>query len=246
MPRAVLIVVIVFATVFAASLGMLLAFRKAGNAGPGGNSMSGMGPGGTSSQRSADPVLPDDNVKDLKILPFELTDSNGVKFDQSVFTGKLTVLNFMFTHCTLVCPVLTQTVGDVAKRLTERGGAAKYVDVLSISVDPEHDTPARLAEYAKIHNASPTQWRFAVGPRETVYPMLEQGLKFAVGTDPSAANLITLPDGSTMNNILHPSWVVLVGPKGEVLGVYLSAIPDEMTALVDRAAKAAEKLKLKD
>lgn len=245
MPRGLIISLLIAGAIFAASLGGLIAIyrsmARAGGSGGGG----GLGPGGSAATRSADPLLPDDNAKDLRILPFELTDQNGVKTTNDVFTGKLTVVSFVFTNCTLVCPMLTQTMGDLARDLRQAGGPGAQVRFLSISVDPIHDTPERLAQYARDRSADPTRWTFAVGPTTVVYPMLEQGLKFAVGTDPSDANIIKLPSGGTMNNIIHPSWFVLVGPKGEVLGIYLASVPEEMAALKKRAAAGATKLGLK-
>lgn len=252
MPRGLLIALFAVGVIFAASLGGLLAVwrvqqraaQQAGGIGVGGDG-SGLGPAGTSAVRSTDPLMPDENAKDLHVMPFELTDQNGVKITNSVLTGKLTVVSFIFTHCTLVCPMLTQTMSELARDLRQGGGPGAQARFLSISVDPAHDSPERLAEYARQLSADPTRWTFAVGPTETVYPMLEQGLKFAVGPDKNSANTITLPGGATMNNIIHPSWFVLVGPKGEVLGIYLASSPDEMASLKKRVADGAKKLGLK-
>ena len=70
-----------------------------------------------------------------------------------------TVLNFVFTTCTAICPMLTATFAQFQRELgTER----RNVNMVSISIDPEHDTPAKLHEYAQKYQAD-TQWRFYTG-----------------------------------------------------------------------------------
>lgn len=69
------------------------------------------------------------------------------------------LVNFIYTTCTTVCPVMTQTFAELQKRL---GANASKVKMVSISIDPEEDTPARLSEYAKRYGAGP-QWSFLTG-----------------------------------------------------------------------------------
>jgi protein SCO1/2 len=66
------------------------------------------------------------------------------------------MVNFVFTSCTTICPVMTSTFATARREL----GAG--VRMLSISIDPEHDTPARLAAYASAHRADGS-WRFLTG-----------------------------------------------------------------------------------
>lgn len=72
-----------------------------------------------------------------------------------------TMLNFIFTSCTTVCPILSMTFSQSQERLAAELDNMKMI---SISIDPEHDTPERLREYAKRHNAG-AQWRFLTGSR---------------------------------------------------------------------------------
>jgi protein SCO1/2 len=61
-------------------------------------------------------------------------------------------MNFIFTSCTAICPVMTGTFAQVQRRL---GKDIDKVRMVSISIDPEHDTPAKLASYAKKFGAGP-------------------------------------------------------------------------------------------
>jgi len=72
---------------------------------------------------------------------------------------KPVMVNFIFTTCTTICPVLSATFQQVQSEL---GAEAESVTMVSISIDPEYDTPERLRDYAKLFNAG-KQWEFLTG-----------------------------------------------------------------------------------
>jgi protein SCO1/2 len=72
---------------------------------------------------------------------------------------KPVMLNFIFTSCTAICPMMTAIF---AKVQTQLGDDAARVRMVSVSIDPEHDTPAELDAYAERFNAG-TQWLFLTG-----------------------------------------------------------------------------------
>ncbi len=86
-------------------------------------------------------------------------DGAEVDFPKAIDDGKPVILDFIFTTCTAVCPILSQTFAQVQSRLGDEGSKVRMV---SISIDPEQDTPARLTEYAKKFHAGP-QWSFYTG-----------------------------------------------------------------------------------
>lgn len=90
-----------------------------------------------------------------------LVRSDGVKasFPSEIDDGRPVVLNFIFTTCAAVCPILTQSFAEFQRKL---GADSDKVRMVSISIDPEADTPARLAEYAKRFDAG-RQWGFYTG-----------------------------------------------------------------------------------
>ncbi len=73
--------------------------------------------------------------------------------------GRLVMLNFVFTTCTAICPVTSQVFAETQARLR---GPLERVHMMSISIDPENDTPAQLREYAKRFGAGP-QWQHYTG-----------------------------------------------------------------------------------
>lgn len=185
---------------------------------------------------SADPLTPDARVSSLSVPDFTLVDQDGRTVNQDIFKGRVTVVDFFFTHCPFVCPVLTTVMKDVQRELQDTP-----VRLLSISVDPDHDTPEVLRAYAKDHGADESRWTFLTGERTTVSNIVQNGLQFALGEDPSRP--IKLEDGTSMNNVVHPSWFALIGPDRRVLGVYLATVPEDVEALVKRARAAASNLK---
>ena len=72
---------------------------------------------------------------------------------------KPVMLNFIFTSCTTICPVMTSTFREVERQL---GPDRQQVQLVSISIDPEYDTPTRLAEYARARGAG-EPWIFLTG-----------------------------------------------------------------------------------
>jgi protein SCO1/2 len=86
-------------------------------------------------------------------------DGTRVNFAHELDDGRPVLLDFIYTTCTTICPVMTQTFAEVQKRL---GPDAAKVKMVSVSIDPEEDTPVRLTEYAKRYQAG-TQWSFYTG-----------------------------------------------------------------------------------
>jgi protein SCO1/2 len=222
------------AAVFAASLAYLLAHSR----GRGSTPTGGVIVEGQEAAHSTQPLAPDADVAGLSIPPFTLTKSDGSTITRDALLGHVTIVDFFFTRCIFVCPVLTAQMVEQSKSLRGTG-----VHLLSISVDPEHETDKSLAAYAIEHipkDAEPGSWIFGRGDKETIRSIVTDGMKFAVIEDPKRA--IPIEGGQTMSNIMHPPWFVLVGPKAEVLGIYRAQDEDEMKALTERARAAAARL----
>ena len=89
-------------------------------------------------------------------------DGKEVAIRRELEDARPVILNFIFTTCTTICPVMTQTLAKVQQRL---GDARDRVKMISVSIDPEHDTPERLRAYAAKHGAG-SQWAFYTGTTE--------------------------------------------------------------------------------
>ena len=92
-------------------------------------------------------------------------DGKPVRFYSDVLKGKTVVVNAFFTTCTSVCPPMNRNMEKIQEVLGDRVG--KDVFLVSITVDPEVDTPARLKDYAQKFHAKPG-WIFLTGKKENL------------------------------------------------------------------------------
>ena len=92
---------------------------------------------------------------------FALTTTEGGRLALSNLRGKVVAVTFIYATCTDTCPLLTDKMAGMQKRLGPDFGAK--VRFVSITVDPERDTPPILAQYARNHGANPTGWAFLTG-----------------------------------------------------------------------------------
>jgi len=149
---------------------------------------------------------------DLAILgdapSFELTTSTSAAFNSESLSGKVWVVNFFFSRCPHVCPKINQAIGT----LYRENPAVHFV---SISIDPEHDTPEVLSKYADRFGATPDRWNFLTGPSDELKKVVENGFLFVSRGDQN----------------LHTSQVVLVDKLGQIRGYYPGLEQDSMEQL---------------
>ena len=93
-------------------------------------------------------------------------DGRAVRFYSDVLEGNVVVVNFIFTRCTEACPLLTRRMNAVRRELGDRFG--RDVRFVSISVDPEFDTPQELRRFAGVQEASYLGWTWLTGKKSDV------------------------------------------------------------------------------
>lgn len=177
-------------------------------------------------------LTPDPLCEGLAIPEFSLINHDGRPVDQSLFDGRITIVDFIFTNCPFVCPGMTMRMSELCKELGPQG-----VRFVSMSVDPERDTPERLREFAQFHDADLNAWRFLTGPEGAVSSIVRGSLQFELSPDPNTP--IPLRDGTTMSNITHPKKLLLVGPDRRVLALCDPDRQDEVDAVRTKARLAA-------
>ena len=178
----------------------------------------------------------------LATLPdFRLTDQRGQPFDRRMLLGRVWVTDFVFTHCAEACPRLTQKMRSLQDQLTQQEAAGR-IGLLSVSVDPERDTPEVLQRYAQTFGARDEVWRFLTGPEAEVERAVVQGFKIAMVKAPldgkaPAPLAVKLPaqQGSASAplgdetpdeihaqafDIMHGEKFVLVDAQGRIRGYY--------------------------
>ena len=158
----------------------------------------------------------------LATLPkFSLVDEQGKPFSREDLLGKVWVADFVFTSCADACPKLQEKMRRLQDRLipAEQGGG---IALLSISVDPERDTPAKLRDYAQTFGARPGLWRYLTGEQKEVERTVVQGFHTAMAKIP-------VPGGDPhleAFDIMHGERLVLVDRLGRIRGFYDADDPD--------------------
>jgi protein SCO1/2 len=162
----------------------------------------------------------------LGTLPaYTLVDSAGRELGPARFAGRPFVADFIFTRCAGVCPAMTARLARLRRELPAE------VRVVSFTVDPAHDTPEALRDYARAHGAG-DDWVFATGSREALHALATRGFKLAAYEVPPEER----QDGGD-GPFLHSSKFVLVDGEGRVRGYYDSA-DEAAVATLQREAHA--------
>ncbi len=155
---------------------------------------------------------------------FAYVDQHGQTVTNRSLQGKVWVANFIFTQCRTICPLLTAKMVQLQRKL--EGVDMRFV---SFSVDPEHDTPEVLADYARRWRAEETRWTL-LSTTEQLLPRTAQGFHIAVMKNDG---------GEPGNQVIHTSVFMLVDGEGMVRGVYDSEQREDFAALAEHARKLA-------
>jgi protein SCO1/2 len=151
-------------------------------------------------------------LPDLGVVPqFALRDQHGATVTPASLRGTPFIVNFVFTRCPDVCPLLTSKLAGVRSRLVGDRVRVRYV---SFSVDPAYDSPEVLARYAAEHHVDFGDWQFLTGDATAVQDVIVKGFKQALSREPGEAGKPA--------NILHGSHFVLADQKLRIRGYYRS------------------------
>jgi protein SCO1 len=155
---------------------------------------------------------------------FTLTSQDGLPVTLASLHGKVVAVTFIYTGCPDICPMLTQKMVDVQDELGAEFGAK--IAFVSISLDPEHDTPAVLKDYAQFWGAKLDAWSFLTGALEAVRDVTRRyGVFFSKKEDGS---------------VEHSQLTTLVDAEGQMRVQYLGARFDpeefrqDLMSLVDK------------
>lgn len=162
---------------------------------------------------------PPADLPDLGTVPgFTLVERSGKPLVLDDLRGRPWVAGFVFTRCGGICPVMTA-------RMKELRTAEPDLDLVSFSVDPEHDTPPVLAEYARQHGLTGPWW-LATGTTAALHALARDGFHLAAAAVPPEEQQAQ-GDGP----FLHSSRLVLVDREARIRGYYDSAEPAALAAL---------------
>ncbi|MGZ3442101.1 MAG: SCO family protein, partial [Polyangia bacterium] len=163
---------------------------------------------------------------------FALTDGAGQPFGSAQLDGHVWIADFIFTTCPEVCPRMTEEMSRLQTWLVNRGLDGR-VHLVSVSVDPDRDTPGKLRAYAQQFHARPQSWTFVTGSQQAIEDAVVRGFKIAVSKEKD--------DSQDGFSIVHGTKFVLVDGKRQIRGYYdandgasMARLRDDAAALVDR------------
>ena len=159
---------------------------------------------------------------DLPVLgtvpPFTLVERSQETMTLDDLRGRPWVAAFVFTRCGGICPAMTARMKDLRTD-------APTLDLVSFSVDPEHDTPAVLQSYARQHGIG-ERWWLLTGTTAALHSLARDGFRLAAAAVPPEEQQAQ-GDGP----FLHSSRLVLVDREARIRGYYDSADADALAAL---------------
>ena len=156
---------------------------------------------------------------------FSLIERNGKPVRRDDLMGKVWIATFIYTRCPDTCLLQTTEMAKLQSALTTEDD----LRLVSITVDPERDTPAVLSQYANRYGADANRWLFLTGEKEAIYRLAREGFRLSV-VDPEkqvrrrlfAPSLVSAHDGETEKLLLHSSRFVLVDRQARIRGYYQS------------------------
>ncbi len=170
-----------------------------------------------------------------------LVDSDGKSVNLRDLThGRITVLGFIYTRCAApkACPYATNVFGQLQSLSAKDKGLAKNMRLVSLSFDPEHDTPQHLAEYSEwvSETKAGCEWRFATAKsRAELEPILN-----AYGQAVDKRSNANDPQGP----LYHVLRVFLIDREGRIRNIYSSGTLDPRLVLADVKTLLMEEAKL--
>lgn len=169
---------------------------------------------------------PPDGLQDLPaVQAFQLSSSKDTPFTEADLNGEVWVVNFFFTRCPTICPMLMDGVHEVYQRWADDD----RVHFLSITVDGGFDTPEVLRAYREARGLPSERWVLATGERETIVKLSEQSFLQAVASQ--------MDEGG---DILHSSRVLVLDQGRGLRGwfdVFDEADHPRLDAVIDYLLK---------
>src|SRR5690606_14806291 len=151
------------------------------------------------------------------IPEFSFLNQEGKPIGRADMEGKITIVDFFFTSCPSICPVMSREM----ERVNDIFRDQPNVQIMSISIDSEYDTPTVLQEYADEHNAIPGKWHFLSGPKEETYRLAKCGF------------VIPTVDGNGVpDDFVHTDKFMLIDELGRIRGYYSGTSREDVDLLI--------------
>ncbi|MFM7619915.1 MAG: SCO family protein [Bacteroidota bacterium] len=139
---------------------------------------------------------------------FAFTNQDGKIITNEFMAGKIAVVDFFFTNCTSICPMLSSQMARLQHSVQAENLNGQVV-FLSHTVDPKNDTPEALKAYANRMGADFSNWNFVSGNAEDIYWQAKEGYK-----------LTAFPSDTAQGGFFHTDQIALIDQEGKIRGYY--------------------------
>jgi protein SCO1/2 len=139
---------------------------------------------------------------------FAFTNQEGKMITNDFMAGKIAVVDFFFTNCTSICPMLSSQMSRLQHSVKSEN-LDNQVVFLSHTVDPKNDTPQVLKAYADRMEADYSNWNFVTGNEEDIYWQAKEGYK-----------LTAFPSDTAQGGFFHTDQIALIDQEGKIRGYY--------------------------
>ncbi len=151
-----------------------------------------------------------------RIPEFTFVSQDSEKIGRSEMEDKITIVDFFFTSCPSICPIMSTEM----ERVDDVFRDEERVQIYSISIDPEYDNPDVLQKYAERHNASDS-WHFLTGNKSETYNLARCGF------------IIPAIDGQGVpEDFIHSDKFVLIDEEGRIRGYYSGTNREDVDLLI--------------
>ena len=178
----------------------------------------------TVAERKTLPVL---GPEDHTVPAFAFTGIDSTEISHRTVEGRVKIVDYFFTHCPTICPIMSSQLARTQHWLKDHD-LDKDVMLLSHSVDPVRDTPARLKTYATQLGADTTSWKFLTGDKDELYDQARFGYY-----------LTALESDTAAGGFFHSDTFVLVDRNNRIRGLYDGTSTAEVDAMMLDAAQLA-------
>jgi protein SCO1/2 len=173
---------------------------------------------GAAAENSPPRLISPDHPRQL--VNFSLTDRTGRNVTQSELTGKILVVDFLYTSCSLTCPVVNKCMAQIQELTTNQPD----VKLVSLTVDPRDDTVDALEKYGERFGADTNRWLLLTGDKTALYDLI--GNSFL-------AQDLNDPFNYMPGNFVHTERIALVDSRGKLRGFFDGLNQDTAEAVVE-------------
>lgn len=158
------------------------------------------------------------------VPPFSLIERSTKPVTTADLRGKVSIVDFIYTQCKDTCPLQSAVMAKLQTEFRDRPD----LQLVSVTVDPRHDSPDVLSSYAERYGAKPDRWLFLTGDPAAIRQLVQEGFR-----------LSAVPVGKDTEEpvIFHSSRFILIDRRGKVRGYYDSSDNEALARLRENAER---------